>query len=228
MENVRQKGNQSTHTKYLGEITPKELDEIVDNLLDILSFILINYFETYEFGTRSDVLYSFSLLPPIVRYKVLTFLYSKYPYNIHVIDKLALATVKSFDVEEAIKWIEEEKDNLLNLDVMSDKAFDEIVEIIRLSSPFKNMYELCMDKIKKIGNEIDSKGHLYIDFESALPHYKQHGIIDEDSEEIKEFNDIMDFLYLGRKAKVDDFIKLKEPYVILNPIIEGDDINESV
>lgn len=61
-----------------------------------------------------------------------------------------------------------------------------------------------MDKIKKIGNEIDSKGHLYIDFESALPYYKQYRIINEDSEEIKEFNDIMDFLYFGRKTKNKD------------------------
>ena len=75
-------------------------DKIVDKLLDMLSFMLINYFETYEFGSRSDVLPSFSLLPPIVRYKVLIFLYNKYPNNIHVIGILALAIVKAFDKEE--------------------------------------------------------------------------------------------------------------------------------
>lgn len=119
---------------------------------------------------------------------------------------------------------------------MSDKVFNEIVEnkgievakLIRFNSPYKNMYELCIDKIIKIGNEIESKGHLYIDFESALPYYKQYGIIDEDSEEIKEFNDIMDFLYLGRRTKLDNFIKLKEPYVILNVIIGDNNIYESI
>lgn len=90
------------------------------------------------------------------------------------------------------------------------------------------MYELCIDKIMKIGNEIDSKGHLYIDFESALPYYKQYGIIDEDSEEIKEFNDIMFFLYLGRRTKLDNFIKLKEPYVTLNVITGYNNIDESI
>lgn len=118
---------------------------------------------------------------------------------------------------------------------MSDKVFTEIAENkgiefaerIRFNSPYKNMYELCIDKIMKIGNEIDSKGHLYIDFESALPYYKQYGIIDDDSKEIKEFNDIMDFLYLGRRTKLDNFIKLKEPYVVLNVIIR-DNINESI
>lgn len=236
LENIRQDGNKFTHTEYLEEVTSDEFDKIVDKLLDMLSFMLINYFETYEFGSRSDVLQSFSLLPPIVRYKVLIFLYSKYPNNIHVIDRLALAIVKAFDKEEAIRWIEAEKNNLINLDVMSDKAFNEIAEnkgiefakLIRFNSPYKNMYELCIDKIMKIGNEIDSKGHLYIDFESALPYYRQYGIIDEDSEEIKEFNDIMDFLYLGRRTKLDSFIKLKEPYVTLNVITGDNNIDESI
>ena len=236
LEDIKQDGNQCTHTEYLGEVTADEFDKIVDKLLDMLSFMLINYFETYEFGSRSDVLRSFSLLPPIVRYKVLIFLYNKYPNNIQVIDRLALAIVKAFDKEEAIRWIEEEKNNLINLDTMSDKVFAEIAkntgieiaEFIRFSSPYKNMYELCIDKIMKIGIEIDSKGHLYIDFEGALPCYKQYGIIDEDSEEIKEFNDIMDFLYLGRRKKLDDFTKLKEPYVVLNAIIEDDNIDESI
>lgn len=235
LENIKQDGNKFTHTEYLEEVTSDEFDKIVDKLLDMLSFMLINYFETYEFGSRNDILHSFSLLPPIVRYKVLIFLYGKYPNNVQVIDKLALAIVKAFNREEAIRWIEKEKNNLINLGVMSDKVFNEIAEnkgiefaeLIRFNSPYKNMYELCIDKIIKIGNEIDSKDHLYIDFESALPYYKQYGIIDEDSEEIKEFNDIMDFLYLGRRTKLDNFIKLKEPYVALNVII-GDNIDESI
>ena len=64
---------------------------------------------------------------------------------------------------------------------MSNKVFNEIaenkgiefVELIKFNSPYKNMYELCIDKIMKIGNEIDSKGCLYINFESALLYYKQ-------------------------------------------------------
>lgn len=231
LDNIKQDGNKFTHTQYIEEVTSDEFDKIVD----MLSFMLINYFETYEFGSRSDVLRSFSLLPPIVRYKVLIFLYNKYTNNIHIIDRLALAIVKAFDKEEAIRWIEVEKNNLINLDVMSDKVFNEIAEnkgiefaeLIRFNSHYKNMYELCIDKIMKIGNEIDSKGHLYIDFESALPYYKQYGIIDDDSEEIKEFNDIMDFLYLGRRTKLDNFIKLNEPYVVLN-VITGDNIDESI
>lgn len=68
--------------------------------------MLINYFETYEFGSRSDALRSFSLFPKIVRYNVLIFLYSKYTNNVHIIYKLVLAILKSFNREKAIRWTE--------------------------------------------------------------------------------------------------------------------------
>lgn len=63
LENIKQDGNKFTHTEYLEEVTSDEFDKIVDKLLNMISFMLINYFETYEFGSRSDVLRSFSLLP---------------------------------------------------------------------------------------------------------------------------------------------------------------------
>ena len=225
---IREEGNKLTHTQYIDEVTSHELDVIVDKLLDMLSFMLINYFETYEFGSRSNVLYLFSLLPPIVRFKVLTFLYSKYPDNVHIVDKLALAIVKAFDEAEAISWVEKEKNNLIKLDILSEKEYNdmnktvgtEIAELIRDSSPCKNMYDLCIDKIDKIGKEIKSKGHLYIDFESALPYYKKNRIVGEDSEEIKEFIDIMDFLYLGRREALNYFIKQKDSCMVLNMILE--------
>ena len=36
------------------------------------------------------------------------------------------------------------------------------------------------------------------------------------------------FLYLGRRTKLDSFIKQKEPYVVLDTIIEGENINEDI
>lgn len=67
----------------------------------MLSYLLISYFKKYEFGSRNDVLYSFSMLPPIIWYKVLVFLYKKHPDNISVIDMLVLATnyrLKEFSI----------------------------------------------------------------------------------------------------------------------------------
>ena len=187
VETVRKKGNQSTHTQYLEEFNEKDFDDVVDGLFDLLSYLLISYFEKYEFGSRNDVLYSFSILPPIIRYKVLYFLHKKYPNNISVIDKLVLATIKAFSVEETTNWIESEKNTLTKMETVTEKAYNEMAEkkgiafaeLIRNTSP-ANMYILCKDKISKAGDVINSKGVLYLDFETALPYYKSNGILQGD------------------------------------------------
>lgn len=223
VETIRGKGNQSIHTQHLAGFAPEDLDKVIDALFDMLSFLLINYFEKYDFGSRNDVLYSFSLLPPIIRYKVLMFLYRKHPNNISVIDKLVLATVKAFSIDEAIEWVEKEKDALVQMGTVTEKAYNEIVEkggvelaeIIRSSSP-ANMYLLCRMKISQVGGVINSRGVLYSDFESALPHYKSKGILMGDDLETKEFNDIMNFLYLGRKEKMKEISSETNPYMVIN------------
>ena len=40
---------------------------------------------------------------------------------------------------------------------------------------------------------------LYLDFESAFPYYEKNGILTGNDPETTEFNDIMNFLYMGRK-----------------------------
>lgn len=219
---IRGKGNLSTHTQYLDNLTSEDFENIVDSLFDMLSYLLINYFEKYEFGSRNDVMSSFSLLPPIIRYKVLSFLNKKYPDNISVIDKFVLATMKAISVDEAKKWIEEHKEILINMSAMSVKAFDEttkyqgaeIAQFLWDSAP--NMYELSKQKIASVGADINAKGVIYSDFETALPYYKEKGILIGDEPEIKEFNDIMNFLYLGRKEKLEGLSTERNPFVVLN------------
>lgn len=220
---IRTKGNLSTHTQYLDNLSLEDFEDIVDNLFNMLSFPLINYFEKYEFGSRDDVLLSFSLLPPIIRYKVLNFLYQKNPCNLSVIDKLVLAIVKAFSVFEATKWIEERKDTLIKMKTISEKAFNAMLETVGIEIAMdiqkglpSSMYHLCKEKISQIGLSIDIKGHLYSDFESALPYYKANGILNNDNLETKEFNDIMDFLYLGRKEKLQKISIDRNPYIVMN------------
>ena len=118
---IRDKGNLSTHTQYLDNLSLEDFENIIDSLFNMLSFPLINYFEKYKFGSRNDVMSSFSLLPPIIRYKVLMFLYQKDPNNISVIDKLVLSIMKAFNVSEASKWVEEKKDTLIKAKSMQRK-----------------------------------------------------------------------------------------------------------
>lgn len=225
MEIIRGKGNLSTHTQYLESLTPEDFNNIVDALFDMLAFLLIDYFEKYEFGSRGDVMSSFSLLPPIIRYKVLSYLHLKYPKNIAIIDKLVLAIMKAFNVAEASIWVEKEKGVLIHLDTMSEKAFNETVEragvefanMIKSSGP-ANMYQLCTEKISLVGTTINKNGLLYSSFESALPYYKEKGILMGDDFEAEEFNDIMDFLYLGRKEELDKISSDSNPYLVLESI----------
>lgn len=152
-------------------------------------------------------MFAFSILPPIIRYKVLLFLYEKYPRNIAIIDKFVLATLKACNVETATKWIEENREELSKMCTYAKEYIDKVTEkdrniadvLIIMAPP--NMYELCKDKINQVGKTIHNKRLTYSDFESALPYYKQVGIIQDDTEEAREFNDIMEFLYMGRKER---------------------------
>lgn len=222
IEVIRDKGNLSTHTQYLDNLSLEDFEDIIDSLFNMLAFLLINYFEKYKFGSREDVMSSFSLLPPIIRYKVLMFLYQKDPNNISVIDKLVLSIMKAFNVIEASKWVEEKKDTLIKIKSISEEAFSEIskkhgteIALATLNSA-PNMYQLCREKISQVGNVIKSKGRLYSDFESALPYYKARGILTCDDSEGKEFNDIMNFLYLGRKEKLQEISGESNPYIVMN------------
>ena len=136
-------------------------------------------------------------------------MHKKYPKNISIIDKLVLAIVKTFNVDEATAWVEGKKQDLIKLDTVTENAFNEISEnkgieiakFIKNISP-DNMYILCKSKISEVGELINSNGALYLDCESALPYYEKNGILAGNDPETTEFNDIMNFLYMGRKEKI--------------------------
>lgn len=211
LEKIREKGNESIHSHHLENVSEKEFNDIVDSLFNMLSFLLINFFDNYEFGSKNNIISSFSLLPPIIRYKVLIFLHEKYPNNIVIIDKLVLSMMKAFSIDETTIWVEHNKNKLIKLDTVSKKAFNEMVEkqglefalFIKNQAPL-NMYELCKEKIANLGPSL-YKCISYSDFESALPYYETYGKITDNTLEANEFNDIMEFLYLGRKEALNKF-----------------------
>ena len=207
VELINSYGSQNSHTEYTKQSTNEMLREVINALFYLYSFLLIDFFEKYEFGKNTEIIKTFSILPPIIRYITLESLYEKYSDNIHIIDRLALATVKAFDEAKAQKWVEDNKYVFENLSSMSDEAAQNMIEqygvefasVIISDAP--NMYDLCRDKIRLIDEEIKKRGKMYDDFESALPHYNENGTINGDSPEIIQFNAIMEFLYLGRKVR---------------------------
>jgi hypothetical protein len=204
---INKMGSKCTHTQFTREITEEDVKTVIDSLFNLYAYLLIDYFEKYKFGTNSEVVHQFSILPPIIRHLTLEYLYSKYPENIMIIDKLPLAILKSINEEAAIKWIEERKEKLKATSSVTksaekdiiEKAGEELARIIISTAP--NMYDLCTERINLVADNISKNGKLYHDFESAIDHYRVSGTISGESSEVKEFNSIMEFLYLGRKSK---------------------------
>ena len=209
VKDINKIGSKCTHTQLRREITEEDVKIAIDGLFDLYAYLLVEYFEKYEFGTNLEVVQQFSLLPPIIRYLVLGNLYEKYPDNIMIIDKLSLVLLKALDKEAAIEWIEKRKITLERLPSVTLNAEKDIIEkigeefgkIIISSAP--NMYDLCIERVNLVADIIDEKGKLYDDFESAIDYYRVWGKISGDSIEIKEFNSIMEFLYLGRKSNIE-------------------------
>lgn len=151
----------------------------------------------------------FSLLPPIIRYKVLAFLYKIQPDNIAVIDKLALAIRKAFDQNTAEQWLENEREHLSSLPTMTESAKEDMIRQLGtefaqqiLENAPESMYHLCKKKLTNIDFVLARNGPCYTDFESALPHYKHFRQLSSQEKEVREFFDLLDFLYLGRKERV--------------------------
>lgn len=223
LETIRNIGNKCTHTQEINDIEESDVTECIDSLFNIYSYLFISYFEKYKFGKNEEVNSAFSILPPIIRYITLNYLYAEDEINISIIDKLSLAILKAFDKEKSLQWLDERKLSLINMSAVSEEGIsaikekrgEEVAKHVILNAP-ENMYVLCVDKVKQVSNIIEQNGVLYDDFENALDLYKSKGIINGDSEEIKEFNSIMDFVYLGRVAVKNNNLELADQYIILN------------
>ena len=226
LENIRNYGNDDSHTQKRDVVTEDEYNRVVDSLFNMLSILLINYFDKYKFGSNEEVMFSFSLLPPIIRYKVLSYLYEKDSENISIIDKLVLSIMKAYDIDTAKKWIEKEKENLILKKAITENAYNDLIEkkgIVYASYIYENiilnMYESCKQKILTLEKNNMEKNKLYLDFESALPYYKENGVLSKGDEESNEFNDIMYFLYMGRKEQ----IKKELSFNALDSYVEDDE-----
>lgn len=224
LEYIRSNGNGCTHTQVVESISDENVKKAIDNLFNLYAYLLVEFFERYEFGANSDIVSSFSILPPVIRYIVLEYLYDEYPENIVIIDKLALAILKAFNKERALKWIEERKEVLAKMPSVAKQARQDLIEQLGeemseiIISQAPNMYDLCIERITNVGELLEGKGRLYVDFESAIELYHEKGKIKGESLDVVEFNSIMEFLYLGRKKKKNELLEEKDSYFIMDCI----------
>ena len=205
INNIRIIGNKCTHTQEIGPITDQDVLDCKDNLLNLYASLFLIYFKKYEFGTNTEVVSAFSILPPIIRYICLNELYQHKKSNLSVIDKLSLVLLKAFDKEQAVRWVEERKEELSNVLPYTEEAIEkhrkeignEFAQSLIENAP-ASMYVVCMDRILEVDEIIRKNGLLYNNFEQAKGLYLTKGVLKGESDEVVDFNSLMAFVYLGR------------------------------
>lgn len=222
LKQITELGNKCTHTQSLERVTDQEVESTLESLFNLYAYLFVSYFRKYRFGENKEIQSLFSILPPIIRYIALVSLYEDDKENIAIIDKLSLSILKAFDEEKAIGWLNEKQEELKTmLSIAPESASDlknkfgeKIANTIVSQSP--NMYDLCISRVRDVSITIQKKGRLYYNFENALDLYKKEGIVSGDSDPIIKFNDLMDFVYLGRKASENEKLKDKDEYFIMD------------
>ncbi|MEZ8469571.1 hypothetical protein AB6D57_12025 [Vibrio splendidus] len=215
-------GNKCTHTQSLERVTAEEVEKTIEHLFNLYAYLFIDYFNKYRFGINEDIQSSFSILPPIIRYIVLSEIYDGDTENVSIIDKLSLATLKAYDETQAITWLEDRKYKLTNMTSVTTEAAQDLKDKIGEStaniiiSQAPNMFDLCMKRVKIVAKTIQEKGRLYDDFESAIELYKEKGIVEGETDEISKFNNLMDFVYLGRKTRTNEKLDDKDSYILMD------------
>lgn len=219
---IRLVGNKCTHTQETGQITEDDVLNCIDCLFKMYASIFVLYFKKYKFGNNNEVMSAFSILPPIIRYLALNELHEQFSENLSVIDKLSLVLLKAFEKEHAISWIEARKEKLVQTLPYTEEAIEQIKrqygDIVAqqvIDNAPESMYALCTDRITEVEKIIKKNGLLYNNFEQAKQLYLEKGILAGSTDEIREFNSIMEFAYLGRKKEENSNLKNIDAYTVL-------------
>ncbi|MGL6107706.1 hypothetical protein [Romboutsia sp.] len=212
-------GSAGTHTQHTEDFSDGEVEGIEDAILDLYALIFIRYFGDSQISIyySPKVLHEFSILPPIIRYKTWSYLFKKDKNNIQVVNKLCLSIIKTFNKERAYKWLEDNSEQIKAISYPTESEIKKYIQtggvevkpgLYQVSLDFQkynNIYDLLYDKIKHSKTSINESGKMYKTFEEAINHYNNFKEINiqDDSEEVAIFHSLMEFVYLGRKAKED-------------------------
>ena len=210
-------GRDGTHTQHTDNFSDEEVERVEDALLDMYALIFIRFFLKNHISiyTSPVILHEFSILPPTIRYKTWSYLYEIDKFNIQIANKLCLSIIKTYSKEIALKWLNENEENLRAIPYPND---DERKRYMRLGGyeikpglyqvsidfdKFNNIYDLLYAKIMDKRTSVNESGKMYKTFEDAINHYTNYKSmnIPSVSDELAEFHSLMEFVYLGRKSK---------------------------
>lgn len=208
LKKIKKLGNKYTHTKYIGTVTKEDEEKSFEALVNMSSYLFVQYFNIYEFGSNTEILNYFSYLPPIIRFKVLNNLFNNgNKENRDIIDKLILSILKNEGKDKALAWINENEEmlrkTLASSEEIRQNRNSDLMKFIPDYILSRSMYEVCLEKVELVGEAIEKNGSMYKSFEEAISHFKEREKLSEDTPENIEFNNLIALLYLGR---VDDKI----------------------
>lgn len=203
-EIIRKSGNNASHSKNTIMPTEEDLERVKKASLMTYAYLFFDYFKKYPFGSNPKVMSSFSLLPPFMRLTVLNELLRVDPSNIYVIDKFRLALVKTCGADGALQYVKDNK-RFLKAHQMPYSSDDMKMKIMlygmeNINTVMKEMQESIYDYLLREIPNVKILGEIrlpYTTFEDAKWYYLQNGVIEGDSQEIIEFNDLMKFRYTG-------------------------------
>ena len=223
IEKIRPLGNDGTHTQHTEEFSNSELNQVKDGLFDLYAYLFIDYFLKYPMNllSPSQVMHEFSLLPPIIRYKTLKYLYDS-EANLQIANRYCLSIIKTFNKLTALNWLENEKSKLLQLHYPNQEEAEEyyVKRGVPVSATqftvsiqlwkFDNVYDLLLDKISDSRTDKNESGKLYSNFEQAKKYYENNNVLTSSNiEEAKQY-------YKAVKNKFSNDIEKVKKYYRLN------------
>lgn len=207
-----------SHTQRTTDYSDQEVKDAEDGIFELYAILFIKYFIDIGVGLKTSphILKLFSILPPIIRFKVWSYLFEKDQNNVIVADKLCLAIIKKAGKGDALIWLKEKESVIRNMRYPSSDEIDAYNEmrIVEISpgqygysvsmdfSRYSNMYDLLKSKIEDPRTSMNESGKLYKSFEEALVFYKQIREVYANINETKDLTVLMDFVYIGRRESV--------------------------
>ena len=192
IENIRELGNQATHTFYAGPMTDRSVAGCLFDLAKIYACFFVDYFTRYPFGSNAAAMAMFSLLPPKFRLFVLIQLHRREPKNYDIAEKMITLLFKVRGIKRVKAWVTRNQAKLENIAktfAHSDEA--EMWEIIKKGY---SAYDFALSKMGLNFHPVpyegfDKSAERYRDYVSEMNEFQ--------SDDVLELKGIMDFVYLG-------------------------------
>lgn len=191
------------YKKFQDMIESKDIEFLNQNMLKILERLvayftdpLHTFFYVNNFGSDTDVMNHFSLLPPIIRYYVLSDLYTPIAIQgikgeainleliVNITDKLVLSILKISDQNTTLEWIDK------NIYILKGINLETPVPDLNMT-----MYDSCVRKVNTLANNNNSIK--YDTFGEAYPHYKNNWRLGSDIQQRVAFSNIVKFYYMS-------------------------------